>query len=194
MKHALSLTLRGLTYELRAYNPISPPEKGNVNSRFFFHFHFRFALAKSFPRWFWLTALSSIPDGFHIWAMAEALRQAKMTETDRRQQRRGLGAAQKFANSFHIFPAVETLFSRAHLCMKYMKTYCVYSIYSIYIYLSRSYVPNAIHSCDGHVESFSIWAALKYSTGFNDNLPRVFSSACVCVCVSPKKTISQRVG
>lgn len=110
-----------------AYNPIPPPEKGNVNSRFL-----PAPLAKSFPRWFWLTALSSIPDGFHIWAMAEALRQAKMT--DRRQQRRGLGAAQKFANSFHIFPAVETLFFRAHLCMKYKKTYCVYTTYIYIVY------------------------------------------------------------
>lgn len=162
-----------------AYNPIPPPEKGNVNSRFL-----PAPLAKSFPRWFWLTALSSIPDGFHIWAMAEALRQAKMT--DRRQQRRGLGAAQKFANSFHIFPAVETLFFRAHLCMKYMKTYCVYTtyIYILYKYIYRGLMyPKATHSCVGHVESFSIWAALKYSTWFNDNLPRLSTvSICVCVC------------
>lgn len=40
---SLSLTLRGLTYKLRAYNPIPPPEKGNVNSRFFF-FIFIFVL------------------------------------------------------------------------------------------------------------------------------------------------------
>lgn len=107
-----------------AYNPIPPPEKGNVNSRFL-----PAPLAKSFPRWFWLTALSSIPDGFHIWAMAEALRQAKMT--DRRQQRRGLGAAQKFANSFHIFPAVETLF---------FALICVWNIWKHIVYILLTYI------------------------------------------------------
>lgn len=56
--------------------------------------------------------------------MAEALRQAKMTY--RRQQRRGLGAAQKFANSFHIFPAVETLFSRSSAYEMYENILCTY--------------------------------------------------------------------